>query len=155
MRVRIEKIEKDQPEEVVVYCRNVTPEVETLARQLAQMTNSRSQPSFFKGDEQVYLTFREILFFETDAEKIYAHTTAAAYETPMRLYELEKSLPGYFARVSRSAIVNTLQIFSIKKGLTGVNQITFRNSPKVLYGSRMYGQLLFQKMETRSFYENT
>jgi DNA-binding LytR/AlgR family response regulator len=154
MKVRIERGKSDQPEEVVVYCRNVTPEIESLARQLVQLIKNSPQPSYFKGEEQYYLSYREILFFETDAEKIFAHTVAAAYETPMRLYELEKSLPGCFVRVSRSAIVNTLQVFSIKKGLTRVNQISFRNSPKVVYGSRLYSQILFKKMEVRSLYEN-
>jgi DNA-binding LytR/AlgR family response regulator len=154
MKVRIERAGQEQAEEVVVYCRNVTPEVEAFARQITHMAVNNPQPSFFRGDEQFYLTFREILFFETDSEKVFAHTTASAYETPMRLYELEKCLPGYFARVSRSAIVNTLQVFSIRKGLTGVSQINFRNSAKVIYGSRMFSQNLYQRMEERSYYEN-
>jgi DNA-binding LytR/AlgR family response regulator len=155
MKVRITRVEQDQPEEVVVYCRNTTPEILSLARQIGSCISGGPQPSFFKGDEQVYLTVREILFFETENEKIFAHTANAAYETPQRLYELEKNLPGYFVRVSRAAIVNTLQVFSIKKGLTRVNQISFRGSSKVVYGSRLYGDILFKKMEARSFYENT
>jgi DNA-binding LytR/AlgR family response regulator len=155
MRVRIERVGEEQPEEVVIFCKQITPEVEAIARQVSQRDKNNASPTFFKGDEQYYLSFREILFFETDDEKVFAHTLDSAYETPLRLYELEGLLPGYFVRVSRSAIVNTLQVFSIKKGLTRVNQISFRNSHKEVYGSRMYGNILLQKMEERYLYENT
>jgi DNA-binding LytR/AlgR family response regulator len=38
-----------------------------------------------------------------------------AFEVKARLYELEAALPGYFVRVSRSAIASILHIYSIRR----------------------------------------
>ena len=153
MRVKIETIADGQPEEVVIYCRSITPEIESMARQVQELGRTKSSIAFFKGEEQHYLSLREILFFETDSERVFAHQADDSFEVKLRLYEVAEKLPGYFVRVSRSTLVNTLQIKSIQKGLTGVSQIAFRNSRKEVYGSRMYHPLLTQKMEERHLHE--
>jgi len=154
MQIRIEKNEEGRPEEVVVYCRKVTPEVETIIQALKQMNRSQAMPSFYKGDDQYYLSLREILFFETDSDRVYAHTPDDSFEVHLRLFELEATLPGYFVRVSKSAIVSILHVYSIQKGLTRVNLISFRQSHKEVYGSRLYSNELFRKMNERYYYEN-
>jgi DNA-binding LytR/AlgR family response regulator len=155
MRVRIEPIEDDRPEEVVVYCRKLTPEVEALIQELKQEGQDKIGPSFFKGDQQYFLSLREILFFETQEDRVFAQTRDDAYEVRERLYALESILPGYFVRVSRSCIVNILHVFSIQKSLTRVTLISFRHSHKEVYGSRHYSHELFRKMNERYLYENT
>lgn len=154
MRVRIKQVGETQPEEVVVYCRKITSEVEAIVQRIGQLEKTRTLPAFFKGEEQYFLNLSEILFFETDAERVFAHTANDSFETRSRLYELEASLPGNFIRVSRSTIVNILQIYSIQRGLTRVNLISFRKSHKAIYSSRMFNNALIQKMEERAFYEN-
>ena len=154
MQVRIEQVEDGQAEEVVIYCRKITPDVEALIGQIRKTVPDTLTLSFFKGDEQVYLSLREILFFETEGEKVYAHTTDNAYEVRQRLYELEAMLPAYFVRVSRSSIASILHIFSIQKSLTRVCLVSFRQSHKEVYASRIYSQELFRKMNERYRYEN-
>ena len=149
MRTRIEQIGDGKVEEAVIYCRQITPEVEAAVRQLEQLGKRPVLPAFFKDDRQYYLSLSEILFFETDAERVFAHTIKDAYETGLRLYELEAGLPGNFVRISRSAIVNTKLIYSIQKGLTGVSLLSFRQTHKVIYCSRLYHANLLKKMETR------
>jgi len=155
MRVRIEIVGGDDPEEAVIYCRKITPEIEELSRQLGHGRRAGPLPMFSKGEEQVYLNLSEILFFETEGESVFAHTAKESYETKMRLYELEKILPGYFVRISRSAIANTLHIFSIQRGYTRTGLVSFRGSYKEVYVSRMYANLLKEKMEERHLYEKT
>jgi DNA-binding LytR/AlgR family response regulator len=174
MHVRIETVAAGEPEEIVIYCRKVTPAVESFSQQLSRALSAAASPgtgptagssadpaaknppslAFFKGDQQYYLLLREILFFETEGEQVFAHTADAYYEVKLRLYELSAILPGYFVRVSRSAIVSTLHVFAIKKGLTRVSQITFRNSHKEVYGSRLYAGALSDKMEARAIYDD-
>ncbi len=153
MRVRIEKTKDGEPEEVVIHCRSVTPEVESMVRQLQSSGEIRPSVSFFKEDQQFYLDLKEILFFDTDQERVFAHTVMDAFETRLRLYELESILPGYFVRISRSSIVNCLHVYSIQKSLTRVCLISFRQSHKKIYGSRQYSTNLLRKMEERSYYE--
>jgi DNA-binding LytR/AlgR family response regulator len=154
MRARIEKISPGEPEEVVIRCSDVTPEIEAIIRQVNQGGQQRQVPAFFKDDRQYYLALKEILFFETDEERVFAHTAADSFEAKMRLYELENILPRSFVRVSKSAIVNVGHVMSIQKGLTRVSLITFRKSHKTIYCSRQYSQHLIMKMEERVFYEN-
>lgn len=154
MRIRVETIGDGQPEEVVVYCRAMTPEVEATVRLIQEKDKVKSALSFFKGEEQFYLSLREILFFETDSERVFAHTVDDAFEVKSRLYEIEAALPGNFVRISRSTIVNTLHVYSIQRGLTRVSHIAFRHSHKEVYGSRLYNTLLNRKMEERVLYEN-
>ena len=149
MRTRIERIEDENDEEVVIRCRQITPEIEAVARQFEHFGNKPVLPAFFKDDRQYYLSLSEILFFETDAERVFAHTAADAFETRMRLYELEARLPGNYVRVSRSAVVNIKHVYSIQKSLTRVSLISFRKSHKILYCSRMYSANLLEKMEAR------
>lgn len=155
MRVRIEMVGDDDPVEAVIYCRKVTPEIEELARQFSQGGKTGPQPTFFKGEEQYYLALSEILFFETDDDKVFAHTDKDSYETGQRLYELDAILPNYFVRISRSTIANTLHIFSIQRGLTRVGLVSFRGSYKEVYVSRMYSNILKMKMEERHLYEKS
>ena len=150
MRTRIEQVGANDIEEVVIRCRQITPEIEAVAHQFEKMDTRRILPAFFKGDMQYYLSLGEILFFETDDEHVFAHTAADAFETRMRLYELEAVLPGNFVRVSRSAIINIQHVFSIQKGLTRVSLVSFRKSHKVIYCSRMYSTNLITKMEART-----
>ncbi|HAL74624.1 MAG TPA: hypothetical protein DCM45_05975 [Clostridiales bacterium] len=149
MRTRIEQVGEHDPEEIVIRCRQITPEIESMALKIGSTDKHPVLPSFFKGDMQYYLSLAEIVFFETDAERVFAHTVNDSFETRMRLYALEAVLPGNFVRVSRSAIVNIQQVYSIQKGITGVSLIAFRKTHKVIYCSRMYRSNLIRKMEAR------
>ncbi len=153
MRIRIEIIDQDAPEEIVIFCRSLTPEIEALSRALGRSYNTVAAPGFYKGEEQYFPAVREILFFETEGESIFAHTAGDSYEVKQRLYELEGLLPPYFIRISRSTIVNTLHVFSIQKNIARVGLITFRNSHKEVYVSRMYSKFLKERMEERHLYE--
>lgn len=154
MNVRIETVAEGQAEEIVIRCKTVTPEIELLARQLQAKSHAKPAIAFFKGDEQYFISLREILFFETESERLFAHIAEDSFEVKARLYEVEAILPGYFVRVSRSTLVNTLAVRSIQKGLTGVSKIAFSRSHKEVYGSRLYFPILTRKMEERDIYDN-
>ena len=66
---------------------------------------------FYKGNTEYYIAVDNILFFETDNGQINAHTRDDIYQVKYKLYELENILPGYFMRISKSAILNTKQIY--------------------------------------------
>ena len=154
MRARIEKTKDNSPDELVIYCQQVTPEIDSIVRLINELDAGRQQLTFFKGDEQYFLNLREILFFDTEGDRVYAHTIDQAYEVKLRLYELEAMLPGFFVKASRSAIVSILHVFSVQRGLTGLSLLSFRNSHKEIYCSRMYGKEVMRKMNERYLYEN-
>jgi DNA-binding LytR/AlgR family response regulator len=66
------------------------------------------------------------------------------------LYELERNLPTYFARASKSVIVNIRAILSISRNLTGPSMVQFRASHKQISISRGYYKELKDKLDERS-----
>ena len=94
-------------------------------------------------------TFREseILFFETDNNQVMAHTANEIFLTGSKLYELEKILPWYFSRISKSAILNVKKVYAITRNLTASSLIEFEGTPKHVYVSRAYYKPLKEKLE--------
>ena len=117
MKLRIEFDDNLQEEEIIIRCRELSPQIVQLKETVSESLQKNEVISFYKGDTRVYLSLEEILFFETEQNTVFAHTVDDYYEIHHRLYELEELLPSYFMRVSKSTILNTKQIFSIDKNI--------------------------------------
>lgn len=99
-----------------------------------------------RDNKEYFLSINNILFFEAIDSKTYAHTNKNVYTTKHRLYELENILPGYFIRISKSAIINSNRILSINRNLTGPGLIHFSSSHKQINVSRQYYKKLRDKL---------
>lgn len=86
-------------------------------------------------------------FFETDNNQVMAHTANEIFLTGSKLYELEKILPWYFSRISKSAILNVKKVYAITRNLTASSLIEFEGTPKHVYVSRAYYKPLKEKLE--------
>lgn len=147
MKIKIEIDEQLNENEITIRCRELDDQVEQLQKAVREINASSQRYVFQKGESQYYLSIDEILFFEADDHRIYAHTKNEVYETRYKLYELEKLLPSYFLRVSKSTVINMREVLSIKKNLTSASLIEFRGSDKKTYASRSYYKLLEMRME--------
>ncbi len=141
MKIKIEIDGQLNEDEVTIRCRELNDQVKQLQRAVQEIGFSSQRYVFEKGETQYYLPLEEILFFEADNHRVYAHTKNEVYEAKYRLYELEKLLPSYFLRVSKSTVLNLREILSIKKNLTSASLVEFRNSDKRTYVSRSYYRL--------------
>lgn len=148
MKVRVELDEERTEDEVVIYCRAVTDEIKRIqkAAALAQQTIV-----LYKEEAECYVELSEILFFETEGAVLNAHTREDIYRTKYRLYELAEMFSENFVRVSKSAIVNAREIYSITRNpLSTTSVIAFSNSHKHVFVSRHYSRQLKEKvMEVR------
>ena len=99
MKLRIEIDSNLEETEIIIKAATLTDEIADLQRLLQESKSPRL--IFYKGTGEYYLDLSEILFFETEGSKIYAHTHKDAYEVRLKLYELESILPRYFSRVSK------------------------------------------------------
>ena len=133
MKLRIEIDSNLEETEIVIKAAALTDEIADLQRLLQESKSPRL--IFYKGTGEYYLDLSEILFFETEGNKIYAHTQKDAYEVRLKLYELESILPRYFSRVSKSTIANIRQIYSVDKSL-------FRNGHHFLLSDPQGGSCL-------------
>ena len=150
MRVRIEII-KDLPEdEVIIRCARVDDTVQKLNSLIADELAAGAAITFYKDNQEFFFPLNNVLFFETEGERIFAHTAGDAYRIKFRLRELETLLPRSFMRAAKGAIVNLAQIHSIARNLTASSLIKFKNSHKQVYVSRHYYGELHRRLSERS-----
>lgn len=149
MKIRIELDESLAEEEVILRCRVLNDDMVALQRRLAEAINTGLQLNVHRGEKEYYLKLQEILFIETAPPCVVVHTAGQIYETKLRLYELEEILPGGFMRVSKSTIINTGQIRSIHKNLTGASEVEFVGTSKKAFVSRGYIKALISKLEEK------
>ena len=144
MKVRIELDPQMGEPEMIIRAPRLT---EDLA-QLQQMILDRKMATltFYKDRSEYFVNVSEILFFETEGSKIYAHTQKEAYEVRLKLYELESILPRYFSRVSKSTIANLRQVYSVDKSFSGTGTISFYQTHKEVHVSRHYQSLLKENL---------
>lgn len=148
LKIRIEMSE-DVQEEVVIRCREITPEIIRLQQLLSGNSDRSNQFLVYKGDTEYYLNVNDIIFFETEGNAVMAHTRDDVYETRRKLYELEELLGGRFQRISKSAIVNVDKVYSIKRNVTSSSAIEFQGTHKQIYVSRAYYKVLREKLEEK------
>ena len=149
MKIRIELTDGGQEDEVVIRCARVTDTIDRICDLIAGQTNVSPKLTFYQGNREFYLPLGDLLFFETEGEHVFAHTAADTYRIKLRLYELEALLPMQFIRASKSAIVNTDQIYSITRNLAASSLVQFTGSHKQLYVSRNYYDALRQRLNER------
>ena len=148
MKLKIELTDGSNEDEVIIRCGRVDNTVQKLQEYILSL--SAPALTFYKGTQEYYLHFDEILFFETDSEQVFAHTENDAFKVKLKLYELEELLPRTFVRAAKGTIVNIQKIYAIDRNLTSSSQIKFSDTHKHIYVSRHYYKSLKEKMNERS-----
>ena len=141
MKVRIEIGEQNE-DEIVIRCRQFTDEIQHLQRML-QESRHPTELSLTLGESEYFVPIQSLLFFETDgAGRLAAHTAKQMFYTDLSLRSLEQLLPRTFMRVSKSCILNSAQVSSMTRSVTGSGTVHFAGSEKIAYVSRMYYKAL-------------
>ena len=129
VKLKIE-ISDDMPDEVIIRCKKMTEEVLRL-RGAFESVMGGTEKTLTLGDAEYFVPTDDILFFETDGGKVAAHTSDKMYYTEEKLFELEKTLPPTFMRVSKSCILNSAKVSSlVKNSITGNAEAYFSSSKK-------------------------
>lgn len=153
MKIQIECDNQTEEMQVIIRCQKLNEQVQQIQQALSKLADNSRRFVFYKGDTEYYLSLEDVLFFETDGKTIQVHTKNDIYQTRYKLYELEELLPGNFMRVSKSAILNTHQVYSITKSISASSLVQFRNTHKQVYVSRMYYKPLKCKLEEKRIKE--
>ena len=147
MKIQIEINETLTEDEILIKCCCISDKILEIQKTISDIANSAHKIMFYKGNTEYYIAVENILFFETDNGQINAHTRDDIYQVKYKLYELENILPGYFMRISKSAILNTKQIYSINRNLAASSIVTFTGTHKRVFVSRYYYKPLTSKLE--------
>ncbi len=149
MKIRIQTDNTLAEDEIILHCRTENQQIRTLRNSIEDLITKSFSILACQKKNEIYLPVSNILFFETSNSLIYAHTKDDMYEVTYKLYELEEFLPGYFMRISKSAIVNIHQILSIHRNLTASSMIEFQDTHKQTYVSRHYFKVLKSRLEEK------
>jgi len=152
VKVLIEMVDGLTEDEVIIRCCRVNETVQTIQKFALEQSASGAKITFFKQNQEFYFPLDDVLFFETEDDRVFAHTANDAYLIKYRLYELEEILPRQFMRAAKSTIVNITQVYSITRNLTASSLVNFTGSHKHVYVSRNYYQLLRQRINERNGY---
>ena len=151
MKIRLDIDQSIEEEEIVVKAKEFSEEVKLIYEQLNNKSFSSNNFLLLYDEEREYvISIKDILFFETELDNVYAHTINHTFLCKLRLYELEESLPISFMRISKSTIINVGHVYSIERKLSATSLVQFNNCAKEVYVSRRYYKLLKEKLLERS-----
>lgn len=149
MRIKIEIEENLTEDEIIIRCNHLNENIIAIQKNIADAIHGRQQLMVMKGDKEYYLLLTEIMFLETTENQVAVHSANQIFYTRLKLYELQELLPAVFMRVSKSTIINTEKIRSVKKNITGASEVEFAGCHKVAYVSRSYLKPFMGRMEER------
>lgn len=139
MDVRIEQIENESEELVLIRCREVTEEV----REIETFVKSRQGCLTGSADAKQYeIAVTDVCYIESVDGKTFLYTNDRVYETAYRIYELEALLAAkHFLRISKPMLVNLMKIRSIQPAFNGRFLAILSSGEKVII-SRSYVKAL-------------
>lgn len=154
MKIQIELNPELTEEEIVIRCPMLSDKITKMQQALSEIDSQCQKIMLYQEETEYYLELDDILFFETGLKCIEAHTAKEIFQTKYKLYELEEFLPGYFMRISKSAILNTNKVYAINRNITASSVVEFQNTHKQVYVSRNYYKPLKHKLEERRIHHS-
>ncbi|MDF9867741.1 DNA-binding LytR/AlgR family response regulator [Bacilli bacterium PM5-3] len=150
MKIRLDIDHAIETDEVVVRAKEFNDDVKQIYELLNSKQSNNNCLILYDDNKEYIINIKDILFFETELENVYAHTKDFAFQCKLRLYELEDRLPITFMRISKSTIINVSYVYSIEKKLSSTSLVQFDGCKKEVYVSRRYYKLLKEKLLERS-----
>ena len=135
MKITILENKPDKEDEIIVKCNFIDEDLTLL---LNQLRNGSSKMNFNKDNKIILVEKKDILFFESVDDKVFAYTQEDAFETKLKLYELENILPSKnFFRANKAVIVNVNKIQILSPAFGGRFEALLKNGYRVII-SRNY-----------------
>ncbi len=143
MRISIHTDDRAGDTEIVITCRQLTPEIE---RVLATLRILNQQLMVSKGEESIILDVSAILYIESVDRKTFVYTKDSVYESKLKLYEIEARLcESGFIRANKSCLIQIRQIKSLRSDLDRRIRVTFESGEQILV-SRQYADELKKRL---------
>ena len=138
MRIVIEDPQDDEKEQIIIKCRQMTPEL------LRVLTLLKVKGSLIAYDRNEIYRVKptSIYYIEVVDNKTFLYCKDKVYESRQKLYELEESLANSdFLRVSKSVILNLSKIKSLSPALNGRFEAMLDNGERVIISRQYVGDL--------------
>ncbi|ROR28492.1 LytTR family transcriptional regulator [Mobilisporobacter senegalensis] len=139
MKITIETIEKEQEEEILIRCHEMTDEILTYVNSLKI---SGSRLIGYDGNDIHCLSFEDVYYFEAVDNKVFIYCENKIYESRQKLYELEQLCENRrFFRCSKSTILNIEKIKIIHPSFSGRFEVVLDNQEIVIVSRKYVPQL--------------
>lgn len=137
MKVILEHTELNEPE-IIVRGNTGSIQVQRIV-ELLNGKQSAQKMFFFKNDREYLFDISDVVYFEADNNKIYAHITNEVYEVRYKLYELESICRAKgFIRINKGIIVNINYVSSVEAEFSGNLRLNLKDGKTRLIISRKY-----------------
>ena len=135
MKITVLDTKPGEEDEIIVKCSYFD---ENLTRLLNQFKNGSSKMNFYKDSKIVLVEKKDIFYFESVEEKVFAYILDDVFQTKFKLYEIEDILDSNtFFRANKAVIVNINKIKSLTPAFGGRFEAVLKNGYKVII-SRNY-----------------
>lgn len=138
--MQVKELIVDQPQK-----EGVTLEYMRLTREFAEirdycLNKGETVTGYTEGGEAVSVRVEDVLYFEAVGELVFAYAENAVYEVKKRLYQIEEGVRrNSVQRASKSTLINTEHIVSVRPALNGRLFAKMENGEEVLI-SRNYAK---------------
>ena len=130
MKITIEMPKDGEEDEIIVRCASLD---DRLMKFIAALKSSENPLTGYLDDKIVKLAPKDVFYFESVDNKVFAYAGKNVYEVRKRLYEIEEEYANTdFLRISKSAIVNVAKIAYIRPLLNGRFEAKLKNDEKII-----------------------
>ncbi len=140
--VILDKENTADEDEIVVKCDTLD---ENIIQLLNSLKNGKDKLSLYSGAAIALVDTKDVLYFESVDDRVFAYTEGQVYEAKQKLYQLEESLNDNFLRANKAVIVNVRKIVTLRPDFGGRIEASLCNGCTVIF-SRMYVPLLKKKL---------
>lgn len=143
MKITIEEPMPGKEEEIIIRCKNLDSNIMKL---ISELKEDRSRITGYLDDCITPLSLRDIFYFESVDNKVFAYTKDKVYEVKLKLYEIEEAYDCTdLMRISKSTIINLSKIAHLSPKLNGRFDAVMKNDETIVI-SRQYVGLLKEKL---------
>lgn len=135
MKITIETPKPNQEDEIIIRCRALD---EDLMKMICRLKEDESRVTAYQDRNIVKLYPKDIFYFESVDNKVFACCEKQVYEVHFKLYEIEEIMSSRdFIRISKSVVVNLSKITSVAPMFNGRFEAKLQNGEKIII-SRQY-----------------
>lgn len=144
MKITIETPKPGEENEIIIRCSSLDEKLMNLIYALKM--DRDHQLTGYQEDRIVKLSPKDIFYFESVDNRVFAYLGSGEYEIRKKLYEIEEEYASSdFLRISKSAIVNVAKISYIRPIFNGRFEAKLKNDEKIII-SRQYVMDLKKKL---------
>jgi DNA-binding LytR/AlgR family response regulator len=135
MKITILEKQPNEEDEIIIKCDNIDPNIINL---LSNIKSTNTKMTFYKENNINIIEQKDIFYFESVDDIVFAYTKDNVFETKSKLYLLEEELPkNIFFRANKAVILNVDKIKSLSPAFSGRFEAKLENGFRVII-SRNY-----------------